>query len=99
LAESREVGEKEFNLFLHLNSESREKSHAFDGEDGKLSALGLIEADWEGMPLKDALQKLEAAMIRKAYEESGNIVKAAKALGINPSTIHRKMKKDTVRLR
>jgi PAS domain S-box-containing protein len=99
LAESREVGEKEFNLFLHLNSESREKSHAFDGEDGKRSALGLIEADWEGMPLKDALQKLEAAMIRKAYEESGNIVKAAKALGINPSTIHRKMKKDTVRLR
>jgi PAS domain S-box-containing protein len=99
LAESREVGEKEFNLLLHLNSENREKSNAFDGEDGKRSSLGLIESDWEGMPLKDALQKLEATMIRKAYEESGSIVKAAKALGINPSTIHRKMKKDTVRLR
>jgi len=46
------------------------------------------ESDIELMPLALAIQNLERAMIKKAYEQSGSIVKATKLLDINPSTIN-----------
>lgn len=48
--------------------------------------------------LKSARDRLEESLIRQAYEKTGSIVKVAKLLGINPSTIHRKLKKGSISL-
>lgn len=48
--------------------------------------------------LSKAIEQLEEKWIRQAYQKTGSIVKAAKSLGINPSTIHRKIKKGVLRL-
>jgi len=62
----------------------------FHGNDD-ISTLNL-------MPMKAAFQKIEEILIRKAYNETGSIKKAAKVLEINPCTIHRKLKKGVIHL-
>lgn len=47
----------------------------------------------EELPLRKAIQRVESVMIRKALEKYGSQRKAARALGVNQSTIGRKMKK------
>lgn len=44
------------------------------------------------VPIKKAYTILENALVKKAFKETGSIVKTAQMLGINPSTIHRKIK-------
>jgi PAS domain S-box-containing protein len=44
----------------------------------------------EIMPLKTAIQRFENIIITKALNQYGSIVKAAEALGIDQSTLHRK---------
>lgn len=39
--------------------------------------------------LKKASETMEAILIKQALEEQGSVAKAAKILGVNPSTIHR----------
>jgi DNA-binding NtrC family response regulator len=50
------------------------------------------------MPLKDAISKTEEIIIRKAYKEQGSIVKTAKLLKVDPSTLHRKIKKNHIKI-
>ena len=47
----------------------------------------------EELPLRKAMERLESLMIRKALEKHRSQRKAARALGVNQSTIARKMKK------
>jgi len=44
------------------------------------------------------MEQFEEKWIRQAYQMTGSIVKAARKLGINPSTIHRKLKKGVLKL-
>lgn len=50
------------------------------------------------MPLKSAFQIVEEMLIKKAYKKSGTITGAADILEIDPSTIHRKLKKGALQL-
>lgn len=50
------------------------------------------------MPLKEAINKTEEIIIRKAYKEQGSIVKTAKLLKVDPSTLHRKIKKNHIKI-
>ena len=52
-----------------------------------------LSLDREELPLKKAIEKLESFMIKRAIEKYGSQRKAASALGVNQSTIVRKMKK------
>lgn len=52
----------------------------------------------ELMPLSEAYQKIEQMLIEEAYSKYGTIAGAARALGITPSTIYRKMKEGTLKL-
>ena len=52
-----------------------------------------LSLDREELPLKKAIEKLESFMIKRAIEKYGSQRKAARALGVNQSTIVRKMKK------
>ncbi|MRR16330.1 MAG: PAS domain-containing protein [Deltaproteobacteria bacterium] len=45
-----------------------------------------------------SLKEAEANIIRQAYKATGSVVKAAKSLGINPSTLYRKLKSGAVSL-
>lgn len=47
----------------------------------------------EERPLKKAIERIESFMIRKALEKHGSQNKVARALGVNQSTIARKMEK------
>jgi len=98
LAESREVSEDDFNHMLHLEEEIRAPEVVNDKKTKRISELPENDSDIEMMPLALAIQNLEGIMIKKAYEQSRSIVKAAKLLGINPSTIHRKLKKKVIHL-
>jgi len=50
------------------------------------------------VPLKKAQNIIENILVNKAYKETGSIVKTAELLGVNPSTIHRKIKKGELKL-
>lgn len=51
-------------------------------------------SDMEGIiPLKEAIEIVEIKLIKKALKKFGSTYKAAKALGVNQSTISRKAKK------
>ena len=44
------------------------------------------------MNIKEAHRIVEQEILKKAVEKYGNITEAAKAVGINPSTVYRKIK-------
>ncbi|MCO5384866.1 MAG: hypothetical protein NHB14_02870 [Desulfosporosinus sp.] len=50
-------------------------------------------SDYERMSLKDATAQFEKVFIRKAIQTAGSVRKAADSLGIDPSTITRKLQK------
>ncbi len=50
------------------------------------------------MPLKEAISKVENIIIRKACKEQGSIIKAAELLRLDPSTLHRKIKKNRIKI-
>ncbi|MEG2298029.1 MAG: sigma 54-interacting transcriptional regulator [Anaerovoracaceae bacterium] len=50
----------------------------------------------EIMDLNEAYQAVEQEIISKAVEKYGSVTAAAKAIGINPSTIYRKIKKGEI---
>jgi len=58
------------------------------------SSLNIIEDNTEGIcNLKEAVEKIEAKLIRKAFDRTGNVRDAAKILGIDASTFVRKRKR------
>ena len=46
---------------------------------------------WEILPLKVTVERVELAAIQHAIDQCGSVRKAAAALGVDPSTIVRKM--------
>lgn len=81
LAESQMINESEYDITTRMGDDN---SNMEDKSDIQISRL---------MDLNEAYRIVDEVLIKKALEERGSIVKAAKALGIDPSTIHRKIKK------
>jgi PAS domain S-box-containing protein len=86
VANSEEVGDTEYDLVTQLEIKKS------PGPDGDIAISRL-------MPLKQAIDKVEEILFKRAYQESGSIEKTAELLGINSSTIYRKIKKGQVQLK
>ncbi len=86
VAGSEEVGDPEYDLVNELGL----KSSAEEEDCIRISTM---------MPLRQAVDKVEEILIKRAYQESGNIEKTAELLHINPSTIYRKIKKGLIQLK
>jgi len=86
VASSDEVGDAEYDLVNQLELKKTPEHE----EDISIARL---------MPLKEAMEKVEEILFKRAYQESGSIEKTAELLGINPSTIYRKINKGRVRLK
>ena len=84
LSESGEMNEKIFDLASQLSI------HVNDN-DAEISITKL-------MPLREAINKMEEILIRKAYKEQGSIVKTAEFLKVDPATLHRKIKKNRIQI-
>ena len=84
---SQELSEEDLESILNINP----------NEDNK--EVPAFERPVTALPssLKKATERFEENLIRQAYKETGSIVKAAKALGINPSTIHRKLSSGVIK--
>lgn len=87
---SQVLNEEDLELILNIKSSQDKNSH-------DLPAPGQTAAELPSS-LSKAVGQFEEKWIRQAYQKTGSIVAAAKALGINPSTIHRKLKKGVLRL-
>ncbi len=81
LAEGDLVDDDAFETVLRMNQE------AMDGEERNEIQISRM------MGLNEAYRMVDEILIKKALQEHGTVVKAADALGIDPSTIHRKIKK------
>ncbi|PKN17262.1 MAG: transcriptional regulator [Deltaproteobacteria bacterium HGW-Deltaproteobacteria-6] len=86
VAGSDEVGDAEYDLVNQLEMKKTPEQE----EDISIARL---------MPLKEAMEKVEEILFKRAYQESGSIEKTAELLGVNPSTIYRKINKGRVRLK
>jgi transcriptional regulator with PAS, ATPase and Fis domain len=86
IAGSEEVGDAEYDLVNQLEMKKSPGRH----KDISISRL---------MPLKQAMEQVEEILFKQAYQQNGSIEKTAEALGINPSTIYRKIKKGLIRLK
>ncbi len=76
------VDEEQLKIALDMGSSAAKE---------KISVSGL-------MPLSEAHDMIDDLLIREAYNQFGTIVSAAKALDIDPSTIHRKIKDGKISL-
>lgn len=87
------VGEDQFSILMNLDSgifEPKRNDFVDMGEE----AISINK----DMTLDEAVKFLEQKMISEAVKETGSIQNAAKVLGIDPSTIHRKIKKGYLQL-
>lgn len=87
---SQELNEEDLELILNINP--RQDNNVPDIPTPEQVVIALPSS------LPKAMEQFEEKWIRQAYQMTGSIVKAAKKLGINPSTIHRKLKKGILRL-
>ncbi|PKN18371.1 MAG: hypothetical protein CVU71_12800 [Deltaproteobacteria bacterium HGW-Deltaproteobacteria-6] len=87
---SQELNEEDLELILNIKP--RQDNNVRDMQAPQPAMIALPSS------LPRALEQFEEKWIRQAYQMTGSIVKAAKKLGINPSTIHRKLKKGVLRL-
>jgi len=87
---SQELSEEDLELILNIKPR----------QDNSVRDIPPSEPAMPVLPssLPKAMEQFEEKWIRQAYQMTGSIVKAAKRLGINPSTIHRKLKKGVLRL-
>lgn len=86
------ITEDQFLMLLNLDSE------AFGNKNKENEDVPPIIINKE-MNLDEAVRMLEQQMISEAFEKHGSIQMAAKSLGIDPSTIHRKIKKGYLNLK
>ena len=87
---SKEISEEDLELVLHLKQQEAEGPRGISAPESS-----------EKLPptaFKTAMERFEGNLIRQAYKTTGSIFKAAKMLGINPSTIHRKLKSGKLQL-
>lgn len=82
LAKKNEVETKDLEIVLIL-----EDQLILENNNTEIQVNELI-------PLSKAYKIVDQQLISRAIFEHGTIVKAAKALNVNPSTIHRKLKRD-----
>ncbi|NLX52867.1 MAG: sigma 54-interacting transcriptional regulator [Deltaproteobacteria bacterium] len=87
---SKELSEDDIELVLHCKQQDSEN---FPAASAATPPSALPSS------LKSATEQFEENLIRQAYQTTGSIIKASKMLGINPSTIHRKLKKGILRIR
>jgi len=87
---SQELSEEDLELVLNIKP--RQDNNVRDIPTPEPAMIALPSS------LPKAMEQFEEKWIRQAYQMTGSIVKAAKKLGINPSTIHRKLKKGILRL-
>jgi PAS domain S-box-containing protein len=85
VAGSEEVGDAEYDLVNQLEIKKTPGQ-----EDIYIAHL---------MPLKQAMEKVEEILFKRAYRESGSVEKTAELLQINPSTIYRRLKKGLIQLK
>lgn len=97
LHSSQEPSDEDFDFILHIKT--RKSNARGKGTPPREEPKALWNAD--GQPsasLKTATGQMQEDMIRQAYQTTGSILQAAKLLGINASTIHRKLKKGVISL-
>ena len=87
---SQELNEEDMDLILSIKSGQGEGVKNLPANEPAATALP--------SSLPKAMEQFEEIWIRQAYQKTGSIVGAAKELGINPSTIHRKLKKGSLKL-
>ncbi len=85
------------NLIERLVVMSNHETIAMDDLPQKIIEVceGTLVDSFENMSLKEAVNRLESQMIKRAYIKHGNVRDAAKDLGIDPSTFVRKRQRDT----
>ncbi len=83
---SQELDEDDLESILNINPHEKNVHN-----DSRITGL-------TGLGVPSSLKKAEADIIRQAYKTTGSVVKAAKSLGIDPSTIYRKLKTGAIRL-
>lgn len=91
---SQELNEVDLELILNINP--RQDSGLREIAAREIPAAEPVMTIPSSLPR--AMEQLEEKWIRQAYQKTGSIVAAAKTLGINPSTIHRKIKKGSLKL-
>lgn len=87
---SQELSEEDLELILNINPRQDSSDRSLPAPEPAMPVLP--------PSLPKAMEQFEEQWIRQAYQMTGTIVGAAKLLGINPSTIHRKLKKGSLRL-
>lgn len=87
LAEENIVDEYELKTMIELDEPRTQEN-----KSSNIAISGL-------MNLNEVHRKVDEIMIGRAVEEYGTIIKAAKILGIDPSTIHRKLKRGYINIR
>lgn len=87
---SKEISEEDLELVLHLKQQEAEGTQEIPSPESPEMP--------PATSLKTAVERFEGNLIRQAYQATGSIMKAAKMLGINPSTIHRKLKSGALQL-
>lgn len=78
------VNETDFNIFLNIDT-----VETYDSDDPRINIQGYNN-------LNEVYKAVDQIMIPDAINKYGSIVKAAFVLGIDPSTIHRKIKNGDV---
>ena len=102
LSNSDLVGEDQLRILMDLDSGMHENIGAtsicdvnlHDFEEVSRPSV-VINGD---MTLDEAVRHVEQKMIKEAVDKHGSIQKAARALGIDPSTIHRKIKSGQIEI-
>jgi len=87
---SQELSEEDLELILNINPRQGSGDRSLPAPEPSMPVLP--------PSLPKAMEQFEEQWIRQAYQMAGTIVGAAKLLGINPSTIHRKLKKGSLKL-
>ena len=99
------VGVDQFEILMNLDSmeyvdeivKNSETIEEIDNENSYNLSKAAITINKE-MPLDEAIKCLEQIIIKEAVEKYGSIQKAARNIGIDPSTIHRKIKSGQIKL-
>lgn len=99
------VGVDQFEILMNLDSmeyvdeivKNSETIEEIDNENSYNLSKAAITINKE-MPLDEAIKCLEQIIIKEAVEKYGSIQKAARNIGIDPSTIHRKVKSGQIKL-
>lgn len=80
------IGEDEFNMLINLDDISRETDAS-----SPIAVNGIVN-------LNEAYKMLDQIIIPRAIDKYGSITKASKQIGIDSSTIHRKIKNGYLKL-